>query len=241
MALTSTGMTLADLLERFGAIPAARIRYDPPPGTATEQDVITLEARENRLFELVDGVLVEKAMGFYESFLAMRLVQFLLTFVEQHALGIVAGAAGMLRLAPGRVRIPDVSFISWDRLPQRRVPRQPIPDLVPDLAVEVLSEGNTPREMEQKLQSTLPPVCGWSGMSTPSARKSTCILPLTSTRSLLPTTPCTVERCCRGLLCSSVNCLRNRRKVPTTIRRCETGRAQALVFWHAASSISSSR
>ena len=58
----------------------------------------------------------------------------------------------MLRLAPGLVRIPDISFISWDRLPQRRVPRQPIPDLVPDLAVEVLSEGNTPREMEQKLQ-----------------------------------------------------------------------------------------
>ena len=50
------------------------------------------------------------------------------------------------------MRIPDVSFVSWDRLPQRRVPRQPIPDLVPDLAVEVLSEGNTPREMEQKLQ-----------------------------------------------------------------------------------------
>jgi Uma2 family endonuclease len=114
--------------------------------------VIALEARENRLFELVDGVLVEKAMGFYESFLAMRLAQFLLAFVERHALGIVAGADGMLRLAPGLVRIPDVSFVSWDRLPQRRVPRQPIPDLVPDLAVEVLSEGNTPREMEQKLR-----------------------------------------------------------------------------------------
>jgi Uma2 family endonuclease len=27
-----------------------------------------------------------------------------------------------------------------------------VPDLVPDLVVEVLSEGNTPREMEQKLQ-----------------------------------------------------------------------------------------
>jgi Uma2 family endonuclease len=145
-------MTLADLLERFGAIPAARIRYDPPPGTATEQDVITLEVRENRLFELVDGVLVEKAMGFYESFLAMRLARFLLAFVERHALGIVAGADGMLRLAPGLVRIPDVSFVSWDRLPQRRVPRQPIPDLVPDLAVEVLSEGNTRRDMEQKLR-----------------------------------------------------------------------------------------
>ena len=57
----------------------------------------------------------------------------------------------MLRLAPGLVRIPDVSFVSWDRLPQRRVPRQPIPDLAPDLVVEVLSEGNTAREMDQKL------------------------------------------------------------------------------------------
>ena len=152
MALTSTVITLADLLERFGPIPAARIRYDPPPGTASEQDVIALEAREKRLFELVDGVLVEKVMGFYESYLAMRLARFLLAFVEQHDLGIVAGEAGMLRLAPGLVRIPDVSFVSWARLPQRHVPRQPIPDLVPDLVVEVLSAGNTPREMDQKLQ-----------------------------------------------------------------------------------------
>jgi Uma2 family endonuclease len=91
-------------------------------------------------------------MGFYESYLAMRLGRFLLAFVEQHDLGIVAGEAGMLRLAPGLVRIPDVSFVSWARLPQRHIPRQPIPDLVPDLAVEVLSAGNTPREMDQKLQ-----------------------------------------------------------------------------------------
>jgi Uma2 family endonuclease len=147
----STVVTLADLLQRFGPIPAARIRYDPPPGTATEQDVITLEAKDNRLFELVDGVLVEKAMGFYESYLAMRLGRFLLAFVEQHDLGIVAGEAGMLRLAPGLVRIPDVSFVSWDRLPDRRIPRQPIPDLTPDLVAEVLSESNTAREMDQKL------------------------------------------------------------------------------------------
>jgi Uma2 family endonuclease len=45
-----------------------------------------------------------------------------------------------------------VSFISWDRLPNRRVPRQPIPDLAPDLAVEVLSKGNTRGEMTRKLQ-----------------------------------------------------------------------------------------
>jgi Uma2 family endonuclease len=81
----------------------------------------------------------------------MRLGRFLLAFVEQHDLGIVAGADGMLRLAPGLVRIPDVSYVSWDRLPDRRIPRQPIPDLTPDLVVEVLSESNTAREMDQKL------------------------------------------------------------------------------------------
>lgn len=151
MVLGSTVITLADLLERFGPIPAARIRSDPAPGTATEQDVIRLEARDNRLFELVDGVLVEKAVGLYESYLAMRLAQCLLAFVEQHDHGIVTGADGMLRLAPGLVRIPDVAFVSWDQLPHRRIPRQPIPDLVPDLVVEVLSAGNTRRETDQKL------------------------------------------------------------------------------------------
>ncbi len=151
MAFTVTDLTLADLLQRFGPIPAARIRYDPPPGTATEQDVVALETQD-RLFELVDGILVEKAVGFYESILAIRLARFLSEFVERDNLGIVAGADGMLRLAPGLVRIPDVSFIAWSRLPQGQIPRQPIPDLVPNLVVEVLSEGNTPREMEQKLQ-----------------------------------------------------------------------------------------
>ncbi len=139
------------MLQRFGPLPVSRLRYDPPPGTATEEGVIALERQDNRLFELVDGVLLEKTRGFYESFLAMRLVQLLLNFVSQKALGIVTGPDGIVRLAPGLVRIPDVSFVSWDRLPGRRVPRQPIPTLAPDLAVEVLSEGNTSREMAHKL------------------------------------------------------------------------------------------
>ena len=55
--------TLADLLKRLGNIPPHRVRARPAPGTATVQDVIEIEAKENRLFELVDGVLVEKALG----------------------------------------------------------------------------------------------------------------------------------------------------------------------------------
>jgi len=58
----------------------------------------------------------------------------------------------MMRIAPGLVRIPDLSVVTWDRLPGREIPREPIPDLAPDLAVEVLSEGNTKAEMVRKVR-----------------------------------------------------------------------------------------
>jgi Uma2 family endonuclease len=144
--------SIADFLEHFDAIPASRIRLLPAPGTATEQDVVRIRAREDRLYELVDGVLVEKAMGFQESCLAVLLARLLGDFVEKHDLGLLAGADGTLQLLPRMVRIPDVSFISWDRLPNREYPRERIPALAPDLAVEVLSRDNTRQEMKRKLK-----------------------------------------------------------------------------------------
>ncbi len=143
--------SLAELMERLGGVPPERIRCIPPPGTATEQDVIAYESATGRLCELVDGVLVEKAMAFYESLIAIVLGRFLQEFVSRHKLGVVAGADGSMKLAPGLVRIPDVSFISWARLPGGKIPRAPIPALFPDLAVEVLSESNTKAEIQRKL------------------------------------------------------------------------------------------
>jgi len=143
--------TAVDLAARFGPIPLSRIRAIPPPGTAREEDVVEIHDHEDRLCELVDGVLVEKAMGTYEAYLALALGSLLQNYVAQQRLGIVLGADGMMRLAPGLVRIPDVSFISWSRLPGRKVPRAAIADLAPDLAVEVISRGNTAEEMDRKL------------------------------------------------------------------------------------------
>ncbi len=148
----NAGWTAADLVERFGPLPLARVRLDPAPGTATEEDVSTIHDREDRLYELADQTLLEKTVGTYESFVAMKIGVFLSTFIAKDDLGIVLGADGMMRLAPGLVRIPDVSFVSWDRLPNRRIPDDAIADLVPDLAVEVISRGNTHEEMERKLR-----------------------------------------------------------------------------------------
>ncbi|MBI4603391.1 MAG: Uma2 family endonuclease [Planctomycetes bacterium] len=142
--------TLADLIQRLGGIPLDRIRFHPAPGTATERDVVEVERREERLCELVDGVLVEKTMGYRESVLAMSIGRMLGNFVAPRKLGLVSGEAGMSRIFPGLIRIPDVAFVSWGRVPGGVLPRDPIPDLVPDLAVEVLSRGNTEPEMERK-------------------------------------------------------------------------------------------
>jgi Uma2 family endonuclease len=143
--------TLADLHERLGHVPLERIRLHPAPGTATEAHVLIRPKGEKRLFELVDGVLVEKPMGFYESLVAAVLIGLLRDFLRQRDLGIVLGADATLRLAPGLVRLPDVSFISWDHFPNRVLPADPVPELAPDLAVEVVSAGNTRAEMERKL------------------------------------------------------------------------------------------
>src|SRR5437764_10657050 len=91
---TTSAETLADFVERLGGVPLQRIRMKPPPGTATERDVVDLEAREDRLCELVDGVLVEKGMGYNESALAMFLVEVLRAYVRSRKLGRVTGEAG---------------------------------------------------------------------------------------------------------------------------------------------------
>jgi hypothetical protein len=111
--------TLADLVQRLGDIPLERIRLRPPPGTATEADVLISPDGVKRLCELVDGVLVEKPMGYYESRLALILAQWLLNFLDQHDLGIVTGESGPLRLDAGLVRMPDVAFLAWEQFPKR--------------------------------------------------------------------------------------------------------------------------
>lgn len=72
---TGTGAwTAADLVQRFGPIPLHRVRHNPAPGSATERDLLEIHHREDRLYELADGVLLEKTMGIYESYLAVEVI-----------------------------------------------------------------------------------------------------------------------------------------------------------------------
>jgi Uma2 family endonuclease len=146
-------LTLTDLALRFGPMPAWRLMTDRPLGEATEDDVDDLQQRTKLLAELVDGVLVRKTMGSFESLIAGEIFGMLRDFVKQQRLGWVLPADGMLCLWPGRVRIPDACFISKEQTPDGKFPRgERIANLYPDLAVEVLSDSNTREEMDEKLR-----------------------------------------------------------------------------------------
>lgn len=148
--------TLADIIRELGDIPLHRILWHPRPGTAIEADQLRLvDGEPKRLVELIDGILVEKAMGYRESLLAMTLGSILYTFVRFSNLGVVATADAIMRLQPGLNRLPDVSFTAWTSLPSNNAHLQPVADFPPDLAVEVVSEGNTRAEIDRKRREFL--------------------------------------------------------------------------------------
>lgn len=140
--------SIVDLLRRLGDIPPQRLLLNPLPGFATEEDLIALlEGQPKRICELIDGTLVEKPMGFREAIYAGVVLQFLWNYLQKTPRGIPAGADGPIRLQLGLVRVPDVCFVSWKRLGADEVPRDPISAVIPELAVEIISESNTRKEI----------------------------------------------------------------------------------------------
>ena len=142
--------TVGDLLARLEGIEPHRILLRPAPGTATEADLLHVLDHGNRLCELVEATLVEKGMGTREGSLAGRIFYLLQVYLDGNDIGELFGADSPFRLEPGLVRMPDVTFILRENLADGQIPSEAIAGAVPDLAVEVLSESNTPAEMRRK-------------------------------------------------------------------------------------------
>jgi len=143
-------LTAEELAARIGAVPLWRVRTDPPPGTATEADVERIRRQEDRICELIDGVLVEKAVSDRTAFLGMELGRLLGNFVVGMRLGWILGADGYVRLFGHLLRAPDISFVRRDQRPGGEVLATGYSDVAPALAVEIFSPGNTTAELERK-------------------------------------------------------------------------------------------
>lgn len=94
--------------------------------------------------------------------------------VRAHDLGKVLTEATGFRLSenPETVRCPDVSFLSRARIPTEGIPSGFI-DGAPDLAVEVLSPGDTVFELEEKVEDYLAAGCLLVWVVNPQLRRVT--------------------------------------------------------------------
>lgn len=115
-----------------------------------------LQMPDGDRYELVDGQLVEKDMGWEASEIASQLFLLLGSFVRERQLGraVVEGSYQCFADAPDKVRKPDVSFIRRERMPADTRPKGHNP-LVPDLVVEVVSPHDSFAEVEGKVEEYL--------------------------------------------------------------------------------------
>lgn len=127
-----------------------------PARLMTAQELLD-RGDDGRQWELVEGVLHEVApAGIRGSQIALRVGARLIRFVEERGLGAAFGAdAGfILHHQPDTVRSPDVAFICADRLPLD-LDRDGFFDGAPDLAVEVVSPTDRPRDVSRKVREYL--------------------------------------------------------------------------------------
>ena len=144
--------TVAELVRELGGVPLSRILLTPLPGTATEADQLRMCESGDRLVELIDGTLVRKTMGKREGNFALTLGAILWLWNKRVNAGELSGADGPYRIAPGLVRLPDISFTAWSSLPNPTAHLQAVAEYSPDLAVEILSEFDRPAALQRKIQ-----------------------------------------------------------------------------------------
>jgi Uma2 family endonuclease len=131
---------------------------DPPKETPAPRRHVTpeelLAMPDGKGYELVDGVLVERNMGAQSSWIAARLMGFLqLANRPELRAWIFDAECGYLGLGRrNSLRKPDLSVVRQERLPA--IPRGWIV-VAPDVAVEVVSPGDSADEIEQKVEEYL--------------------------------------------------------------------------------------
>src|SRR5213075_1431959 len=125
----------------------------------TAEELLALNIQDKRT-ELVRGrLVVREPAGFRHGTVAMSIGVAIGTFVKSNQLGVVVAAETGFTLFrnPDTVRAPDVGFVRADRVPR------PLPkgysDVMPDLAVEVLSPDDRAGEVLEKVSDWLKAGC----------------------------------------------------------------------------------
>ncbi len=112
-----------------------------------------LSMPDEKDYELVDGLLVERNMSVLSSWVGGQVYFELNAFLRENPIGWAWPADlgyACFSDAPKKVRKPDVSFIRKERLPEG-LTSEGYEYITPDLAVEVVSPDETSYEVEAKV------------------------------------------------------------------------------------------
>ncbi len=120
-------------------------------------DELFLMPRDGFRYELVKGELRKMSPSGSEHVIVIaRITVRLGSHIEANNLGFCFGAEGGFKIAsdPDTVLAPDVAFVSHERVPESGITKK-FWQGAPDLAVEVVSPGDTFNEVEEKVEEWL--------------------------------------------------------------------------------------
>jgi Uma2 family endonuclease len=123
----------------------------------TAEELWEMPEKPGVRYELVRGEVIEvPAASALHGLIALLVYKLLDAVASTHDLGVAFadGVGYLLRRRPDVLRVPDASFISWERMPGDEVPEAFWP-IAPDLAVEVVSPHDRATDIEEKVEEYL--------------------------------------------------------------------------------------
>ena len=123
---------------------------------ATRSNLLTVETfwtqYADKPYELIEGEVIEVTpSGHLPGLIASRVIAQLRYFVDEHDLGEVYSSETGFQLSPNTMRAADAAFVKKDNLPRITEPEKYVP-FAPDLAVEVVSPGDSASEIQNKVE-----------------------------------------------------------------------------------------
>jgi Uma2 family endonuclease len=118
-------------------------------GKSTIEDLLRIP-KNGLKHELVDGEILVSPAGMRHSMVAAQIGFLIAQYLQHNPIGKVYSADVGIQFPNGNVRSPDVTFVSTAKLPGGQSPDS-FGELIPDLAVEILSPGDRLTEVGRKI------------------------------------------------------------------------------------------
>jgi Uma2 family endonuclease len=123
----------------------------PEPKVWTDAAFMALPDDGHR-YEIVNGELIDMGnSGALHGYVCSLLLSALMSYILPKKLGVILDSSTAFKMKNGNKRSPDIAFFAKERLQGMTELPSGFLDGAPDLAVEVLSPGNTVEEIDEKI------------------------------------------------------------------------------------------